>query len=162
MALPAQGHTRPQLFSGARGNLKVNGQVIAFVTDVSVNVQANVRAVHTFGAANARSVEPLSYGVNVTIGRVIPVNKPDGTAVDTSTISANFNGIEPVINQMLFAEDITVSLLDSLTDQTVADVRNCRFAGRTLTLSAQQIANERIQLVGIFDAKDNTSDGVGL
>ena len=162
MAAPLAGHTRPQLFSGARGQLKVNGQLIAFVTDVSVNVQANVRAVHTFGAPNARSVEPLSYGVNVTIGRVIPVNKPDGTAVDTSTISNNFAGIEPVINQMLFAEDITVSLLDSLTDQTVADVRNCRFSGRTLNLSAQQIANERIQLVGIFDAKDNTDDGIGL
>jgi hypothetical protein len=154
--------TRPQLFSGARGNLQVNGKTIAFVTDVSVNVQANVRAIHTFGAANARSIEPLSYGVNVTVGRVIPVSKPDGSAVDTSTISANFNGIEPVISQMLLAEDITIDLLDSLTSQTVASVRNCRFAGRTLSLSAQQIANERIQLVGIFDAKDNTSDGVGL
>lgn len=162
MAIPAGSHTRPQLFSGARGQLKVNGLLIAFVTDVSVNIQSNVRAIHTFGAANARSVEPLSYGANVTIGRVIPVNKPDGTAVNTSTVSQNFAGIEPVISQMLLAEDVTVSLLDALTNQTVAEVRNCRFAGRTLNLSAQQIANERIQLVGIFDAKDNTDDGIGL
>ncbi len=159
MAVSAQ--IRPQLFSGARGALQVNGNTIAFVTDVSINVQANVRAVHTFGAANARSVEPLSYGVNVTIGRVIPVSKPDGTAVDTSTISANF-GVEPVISQMLYAEDIQIDLIDQVTGKTVASIRDCRFAGRTLSLSAQQIANERIQLVGIFDAKDNTSDGVGL
>jgi hypothetical protein len=162
MAIPAGGHSRPQLFSGARGQLKVNGQIIAFVTDVNVNIQANVRAIHTFGAPNARSVEPLSYSANVTIGRVIPVNKPDGTAVDTSTTSAAFAGIEPVINQMLLAEDVTVSLVDSLTSTTVAEVRNCRFAGRTMNLSAQQIANERIQLVGIFDAKNNTDDGIGL
>lgn len=162
MAIPAGGHTVPQLFSGARGQLLVDGKLIAFVTDVTVNIQANVRAVHTFGAPNARSVEPLSYGASVTIGRVIPLNDPSGNPVDTSTISANFNGIEPVVNQMLLAEDIEITLQDSLTGQTVADVRNCRFAGRTLSLSAQQIASERIQLVGIFDAKDNTDDGIGL
>jgi hypothetical protein len=161
MALPSS-TTTPQLFSGARGILQVNGQTIAFITDVSVSIQANVRAVHTFGAANARSVEPLSYGCNVTIGRVIPVNTTAGAAVDTSTISPAFNGIEPVISQMLYAEDIEISLLDSITNQTVADIRNCRFSGRTLNLSAQQIANERIQLVGIYDAKDNTPDQIGF
>lgn len=160
MALPAS-NTTPQLFSGARGYLQVNGATIAFITDVSVSIQANVRAVHTFGAANARSVEPLSYGCSVTIGRVIPVNTTAGVAVDTSTISPNF-AIEPVISQMLYAEDMEISLLDSVTNQTVADIRNCRFAGRTLSLSAQQIANERIQLVGIYDAKDNTPDQIGF
>jgi hypothetical protein len=162
MAVPAGGHTRPQLFSGARGQLFVNNTLIGFVTDVSVNVQANVRAVHTFGAPNARSVEPLSYGVNVTIGTVVPVNKPDGSPVDASPISAAFGGIEPVISQMLLAEDITITLQDKLTNQTIAQVRNCRFAGDTLNLAAQQIANRRIQLVGIFDAVDNTDDGIGL
>jgi hypothetical protein len=162
MAQPTAGHTRPQLFSGARGQMKVNGKVIAFVTDVTVNVTANVRPVHTFGAPNARSVEPLSTGANVTIGRVIPVNKPDGAAVNTSAISGQFAGIEPVIAQMLQAEDITITIEDKYTQATVAEVRHCRFAGRTLSLSAQQIASERINLVGIFDAKDNTSDDVGL
>lgn len=151
---------RPQLFSGARGALRVNNVTQAFVTDVSVNVTSTVRPVHTFGASNARSVEPLSTGVSLSIGRVIPVNRADGTPVNTSDISI---GIEPIISLMLAAEDITVSLTDKLTGVTVADIKNCRFSGRSLNLSAQQIAQERIQLVGIYDAAGGqTPDGIGL
>ncbi len=151
---------QPQLFSGARGELKINGNTIAYVTDVSVNVTANVRAIHTFGAVNARSVEPLSTSVSVSIGRVIPVNKPDGSAVNTSAIAS---GIEATIAAMLTAEDISVSLHDKVRGTVVADVKNCRFAGRSLNTAAQQIANERINLVGIYDASGgNTPDQIGI
>lgn len=151
---------RPQLFSGARGELKVDGRTIAYITDVSVNITANTRAVHTFGAANARSVEPLSTGASVSIGRVFPLNRPDGSGVNTSDIA---NGIEPIISLLLAAEDITVDLMDKLTNQTVSSVRNCRFAGRNLSVSSQNIAGERIQLVGIYDAAGgNTPDQIGL
>lgn len=157
-------HTVPQLFSGARGVIQVNSLPIAFVTDVTVTITSNVRAVHTFGAPNARSIEPLSTGATVSIGRVIPINSPTGAAVDTSTIGANMANIEPIISQMLASEDVTVTLIDKLTGQTMADVRNCRFASRSLNVSAQQIANERIQLVGIFDSVGgkNISDPIGL
>lgn len=152
--------SRPQLFSGARGSLRIDGAAVAFVTDVNVNIQSNVRPVHTFGASNARSVEPLSTGVTLSIGRVIPINKANGDAVNTSDIAI---GIEPIISLMLAAEDISVSLLDRLTGVTVADVKNCRFAGRSLNLSAQQIAQERIQLIGIYDAAGGqTPDSIGL
>lgn len=151
---------KPQLFSGARGLLKINARTVAYVTDVTVNIASNVRAVHTFGAANARSVEPLSTGASVTIGRVIPMNKPDGGAVNTSNINM---GVESVISQMLKAEDITVTIMDKITDQVVSDVRNCRFAGSSLGMSAQQIAQSRINLVGIYDAAGgNTADPIGL
>lgn len=151
---------RPQLFSGARGILQINGGTLAFVTDVNVNIQANVRPIHTFGASNARSIEPLSTGVTVSLGRVIPVNTSDGTPVNTSDIAI---GVEPIISLMLSAEDIVISLLDKLTGVTIADVKNCRFAGRSLNLTAQQIAQERIQLVGIYDAAGGqTPDPIGL
>jgi len=154
------GHTRPQLFSGARGVLTIDGKPYAFITDVSVNIQANVRPVHTFGSPAARSVEPLSTGASVSIGRVYPVNDKTGAPVNTSDIAS---GIEPVISVLLAAEDITVTLKDKLTGATIADVRNCRFAGRSLSVAAQQVAQERIQLVGIFDAAGgNISDPVGL
>jgi hypothetical protein len=151
---------RPQLFSGARGELSIDGRVVAYVTDVSVNITANVRAVHTFGAANARSVEPLSTGANVSIGRVFPLNRPDGSAVNTSDIAI---GIEPIISLLLASDDITVSLIDKITNQSVASVRNCRFGGRNMTVGAQNLTNERIQLIGIYDAAGgNTPDQIGL
>jgi hypothetical protein len=154
---------KPQLLSGARGEVRANGKILAYVTDVSIDSPHSVRGVHTFGAANARSVEPLMTGpCTVSLGRVIPMNKADGTPIDASMIS---EGIEPTINQMLVAEDITIDLLDKVTGKTIASVRNCRFAGRSLGLSASQLANERITLMGIYDSgKDgqNTPDQLGF
>lgn len=155
--------TRPQLLSGARGKLKVNGKEIAFITDVSVSIQAQVRPVHTFGAANARSIEPLATGAQVSIGRVFPVSKPDGSAVDTNSVSSNMGFVEPIIALMLSSSDIEVELTDRLAGVTVANIKNCRFAGRTFNVSASQIANERINLVGIYDAAGgNTPEQIGI
>jgi hypothetical protein len=153
--------TSPQLLSGARGLLYINNlRLIAFVTNVSVNRQASVRAVHTFGSPAARSVEPLSTGVSLTIGKVIPMNTPSGGAVNTSDIAM---GIESVITDMLTASDITVTLLDQVTGQIVSDVRHCRFSGGSMNLSAQQLAQGSISLVGIYDAAGGqVADPVGL
>ncbi len=149
---------KPQLLSGARGQLRVAGRILAYVVDLSIEAPSTVRATHTFGSANARSVEPLQAGpCTVSFSRVIPVNKSDGTPVDTSAIAT---GIEPSILQMLTADDITVDLIDKITGQTYASVRNCRFAGRSLNLSASQLANERISLMGIYDAGKNGQNTV--
>ena len=153
----------PQLLSGARGVLTVIGlngsKTIAFITDVSVAVTNNVRAVHTFGAPNARSTEPLSTSCNVSIGRVVPLNRGDGSAVDSSAVAM---GIEPLLNQLVSAEDIQVQLQDSVTGATVANVLNCRFTGRTLNVSAGNLASERITLIGIYDAASGNAAQIGV
>lgn len=154
---------RPQLFSGARGKLTIVGlkgtKTIAYITEVSITVNSNVRAVHTFGAPNARSVEPLSTSCTVSINRVIPVNKPDGTAANTSAVN---NGIEPLINEMLYAEDIQVQLEDRITGVTIASIQNCRFTGRTLSVGANNVASERITLVGIYDSANGNKANIGV
>lgn len=159
----ATNQSKPQLLSGARGQLKVNGKALAYITDVSIQVSMSVRPVHTFGALNARSVEPLQAApVQVTIGRVIPVNDAAGTSVNTSAIADN---IEPIIGNMLLADDMSVDLYDKITGKTIASIRNCRFAGRSQTLSASQLASERIQLMGIYDAgptENGNSPKIGL
>jgi hypothetical protein len=148
---------KPQLLSGARGSILVGGKTIAYITDISIDSPASVRAIHTFGSVNARSVEPLQTGpVTVTLGRVIPVNDSSGNAVNTSAIAT---GIEPTIGTMLTADDITVNLQDNITGLTYASVRNCRFAGRSMSLSASQLASERITLMGIYDSGPTSSSG---
>ena len=153
----------PQLLSGARGVLKVNNNAaIAFVTNVNVNRQANVRAVHTFGSPAARSVEPLSTGVSLNVGKVIPMNSTTGGSIADRTSDIGI-GVEAVISQMLTADDITITLMDSVTDQTVSDVRHCRFAGSSLNLSAQQLAQGSFSMVGLYDqAGGQVADPVGL
>lgn len=153
---------KPQLLSGARGQLKVNGKVLAMVTDVSIDAPASVRAIHTFGALHARSVEPLQAGpCSVSIGRVIPMNDSKGAAVDYSAIAS---GLESTISAMLTADDIEIELFDKLSQKSYAVVKNCRFAGRSVSVSAGNLASERISLMGIYDsASNNTVDGtIGL
>ena len=154
---------KPQLLSGARGEIKVNGKTLAYVTDISIDSPASVRAVHTFGSANARSVEPMQTGpTSITLGRVIPMNKSDGTVVNSSAIA---EGIEPTIIAMLTSDDLQVDLIDKVTGATYASIQNCRFAGRQLGLSASQLANERISLMGIYDAGrggQNTPTQIGF
>jgi hypothetical protein len=151
---------KPQLLSGARGKLKIGTKALAYITDVSISYSVNVRPVHTFGALNARSVEPLQAGpVQVTIGRLIPVNNAGGTPTDTSSIA---EGIESVINYMLIADDITVTLEDRITGQTIASINNCRFAGSSKSMSASQLATERIQLMGIYDSAGGNTATTGI
>jgi hypothetical protein len=158
---------KPQLLSGARGQVSIAGKVLAYITDVNIDVPASVRPVHTFGAPNARSVEPLQAGpCSVSIGRVIPVNDSNGKAVDSSWINA---GVEPTVAAMMGSDDITVELIDKVTGVTYASIKNCRFAGRSMSMSASQLATERIQLMGIYDAgrltngaPTNTPSGLGF
>lgn len=155
---------KPQLLSGARGQIKINnGTALAYVTDVSIQYSVSVRPVHTFGSINARSIEPLQTApVQITIGRVIPINAADGSAKDTSNFAS---GIEPIINQMLKADDISVDLVDKITNKTIASIKNCRFAGSSKSIAASQLATERIQLMGIYDAgtdSQNVPHNIGI
>lgn len=144
---------RPQLFSGTRAKLVIAGKPLGFITDISVNVDANVRGVHTLGAPNARSVEPLSIACSASFSRVIPVGQP-GAAIDSSMIAM---GIEPLIGQLTTASDITLLLTDDVTGNVVASINNCRFAGRSMNASAGQIATERVNLVGIYENGNGNS-----
>lgn len=150
----------PQLMSGARGLLLAGGVPLATVVNCNVNVNDSVRAPHTFGAYNARSVEPLSTNCSVQIGTVIPVSDPTGKATDQSAIAL---GIEPVITAMATAEDITIELQDKVTGATISNVKNCRFANRTMNLAAQSLGNSNWSLVGIYDAvSGNSPDQIGF
>ena len=155
---------KPQLFSGTRAKLTITGskgdKILYFVTDISINVNNNVRPVHTFGAPNARSVEPLSTSCSASFSRVIPVNKPDGSAINTSLVEI---GIEPLIASMTSSDDMSILLEDNVTGKIVASIKNCRFTGRTLSAGAGNIATERVNLVGIYDAANgNAPVGLGM
>jgi hypothetical protein len=153
----------PQLLSGARGTLTIIGsagaKTLGFITDMSITITNNVRAVHTFGAPNARSTEPLSTSCSVSFGRVVPVNSPTGQNVDSSMVAM---GIEPLISEITTAEDVQVQLNDSVTGASIGNLLNCRFTGRTLSVAAGGVASERVNMIGIYDAASNNSAVVGV
>lgn len=159
----------PQLLSGARGLIQrlntATGQfeTVAFATDISVNVRQSTRQTYVVGRMNAAANDSLSYDVDVSIGRVVPVNAADAAFDATANppqpqvqaraqqATAVGLGLEPLINTFVSSEDITIALQDKVTGQYISAVRGCRFAGRSLGTNAGDVASERLQFIGIYD-----------
>lgn len=167
----------PQLLSGARGLIKNGAVTLAIATDITVNVRHNVRPTYVIGDMNAAAIDSLAYDVDVSVGRVIPVNaknadsdkgKVTGTNAEISSIGLR---LEAILAKIISASDINIVLQDRVTSAIIASVKGCRFSGRTQSMNANDIANERINFIGIYDAgysatggpSDNSAtDGYGL
>jgi len=167
----ANSQMKPQLFSGARGAIYIKDQTtpVAFVTDISVSVQANVRPTYVIGSLNPVGLEPLSEDVNVSIGRIIPINSSNAKTVVSPAFEASKDkftaidyGHEERMNAILTADSIDIAIMDKVTQKTIAFIRYCRFAGRTTSMSMGDIANERYQFVGIYDSANNSSEDVNF
>jgi hypothetical protein len=171
--------SRPQLLSGARGLIKNGATVLAVATDITVNTRHNVRPTYVVGDMNAAAIDTLSYDVDVSVGRVIPINAagadanpPAGTvAPRATTITAIELSLETVIALMTSATDLNIVLEDRVTGATIASVRGCRFSGRTESMNATDVATERLNFTGIYNSgysapggtPDNAAtDGYGL
>lgn len=170
--------TRPQLFSGVRGQFVftkpdgVTKVTFAFATDVSVTVRHAVRPSYVLGDMNAIAIDSLSYDVDVSIGRLVPINSSDptkatlktGTATNPvapgeinagagyGTPTAIEAGLEVSIASILTTNSVDLDIIDRTTGKTIAAIKECRFAGRSSSLSAQDILQERLNFVGIYDA----------
>lgn len=155
----------PQLISGARGIIgRVDlstGEIspLAFATDITVNIRQGVRQTYVVGRMNPGAIDSLTYDVDVSVGRVVPVNAADANAnaegeVESreETATAIGLGFEPLITAFTSAEDLSIALQDKVTGQFISSVRNCRFAGRTIGTNANDIAQERMNFIGIYDS----------
>jgi hypothetical protein len=149
----------PMLASGARGKLVINGKPVAFITNVNVSRNDIVRVPHCFGSYHGKSTEPLSYSVAVSIGTVIPINDQDGKAVNSSAAAT---GVAPLLQSMATSEDVSVELIDKPTGATLKAVKNCRFTGEQMGLSAQQLGNRNWSLVGLYSTDDGAPDQLGF
>lgn len=163
----------PQLLSGARGLIQrlnvATGEfeTIAFATDINVNERQAVRPTYVVGRMNAAAIDSLTYDVDVSIGRVIPVNAADAAANANATYpqpqvegrpagaTALSVGLEPIISTFVASEDLTIALQDKVTGSYISAIRNCRFAGRSLGTNANDIATERLNFIGIYDTGVN-------
>jgi len=165
----------PQLLSGARGLIQVldtsTGQfnTIAFATDITINTRQGVRQTFVVGRMNAGSIDSLTYDVDILIGRVVPVNTQGEGAVDEGaarpdTATALGIGLEPLIATFVASEDISIAIQDKVTSQYTSSIRNCRFSGRSLGTNANNIAQERINFIGIYDtgySDENAASSLG-
>jgi hypothetical protein len=150
---------KPQLFSGARGKVTFKSpsgemKILGFITDVSVSENEGLRPSFVVGSMGPVTIEPLSYDVSVSVGRIMPINKPDGSPMDKYT--AIDHEFEASINAILALESCEIILedknpADPTNPKIIAAIKYCRFAGRSQSLSSGDVASERYNFVGIYD-----------
>lgn len=150
---------KPQLFSGARGLIQygsgTNPKTLAIATDISVSTRNNLRPSYVVGSMNPISIEPLSIDVDCSIGRLIPVNEPttSGTEANKAAMkntTAIDLDLEEKIVDILKSETIDIIISDRTTGTIVAVVKEARFTGRSSSLSSGDVAQERLNFVGIY------------
>jgi len=155
---------KPQLFSGARGQIEFTDktgakQILAFVTDVSISTNDNLRPTYTIGDVNPRTIEPLSEDASASIGRIIPINKaeaqPGAAAQPLDKTTAIDHGIEEAIANILSADHVEITIFDKNPSDgslaVVGSLKFARFAGRSFSSSATDLATERYNFVGLWD-----------
>jgi hypothetical protein len=177
----------PQLLSGARGVIQKSNpttgalETICYATDINVNVRVGVRTSYVMGRMNGAANDSLSYDVDVSLGRVIPMQSSDGSAPGTPWVPPTANGqkgmteaptavasgLEPIIKLITSTPDLTIALFDQVTGQYVNSVIGCRFAGRTEGTNAGDVGSERLNYVGLYDAgyastENSATTGYGL
>lgn len=167
-------------------------RVLAVALDISVNVRESVRETYVMGELNPVALDPVAIDVDCSVGRVVPVNRLDaaaGTAPNnlagdaagdaanpkaqqtargdkTSAASALQLGMEETIDRILTHDTIDIEIKDKISGKTIAYVKEARFAGRTLSTGAGDVASERLNFVGIYDAgydsENSATSGYGL
>lgn len=151
---------KPQLFSGARGQIEftpAGGQpvVLAFVTDVSISTNDNIRPSFVIGSVGPRTLEPLSEDATASIGRIIPLNDTAGAAL--AKMDAIENQIETTFADVLKADHVTITIYDKNPSSTtnapkvLGSLKYARFAGKSIASSATDLATERYNFIGIWD-----------
>jgi hypothetical protein len=141
---------------------------------------------------NGAAHDPLSIDVDISIGRVIPVNPHDAVSngspvppgpsmskypswippvganqtAATQGPTALESGLESVISKMTTDDDFTLAIFDVTSNQYVSSVHHCRYAGGSLTLNSGDVGNESLNYVGIYDAgnagENSANVGYGL
>ena len=139
--------------------------MLAFATDITVNIRHTVRPSYVVGEMNAKFIDSLMYDVDASVGRLIPVSR-DGAPIDTSAhaleVEARTGGQhetgqpDQYLDDLIFTGELNIMLQDRITGKFIANVKGCRFSGRTLNTTSNDVANERLNFIGIYDAGDET------
>jgi len=156
---------KPQLFSGARGVIKYGKgttfKTLAIAVDISVNTREQLRPTYVVGRIEPISIEPIGIDVDCSIGRIIPVNAFNALATgdelaaeSTSRVTAIDISLEEKIADILTADSLTIEIYDSKAtggDNVISSIKDARFTGRSVSLNSSDVAQERLNFVGIYD-----------
>jgi hypothetical protein len=126
------------VFSGARARFKIDGQVVGFAGGVSGSESVDYEPVDVLDLLEVREFVPVAYRATLSaqIFRVIGQ-------------SLKALGIFPVEEAILTTGDLTCTVEDRLTGNTMAQFEGCKAQEHSFDISARGIVSENVNFVTI-------------
>lgn len=128
----------PNVFSGARARFKVDGNVVGFAGGVSGTESIDYEPVDVLDLLEVREFVPVAYRatLNAQIFRVIGK-------------SLKALGILPTEENILTSGDLTCTVEDRLTGNTMAQFEACKCQEHAFDITARGIVSENVTFVTI-------------
>ena len=129
-----------QVFSGARARFKIDGNIVGFAGGVSGSESVDYEPIDVLDLLEVREFVPVAYRATLSaqIFRVI------GNSLKQA-------GIFPAENDtaILAAEDLTCSVEDKQTGDTMAQFEKCKAQEHTFDITARGIVSENVTFVTV-------------
>lgn len=126
------------VFSGARARFKVDGNIVGFAAGVSGSESIDYEPVDVLDLLEVREFVPVAYRATLSaqIFRVI------GSSLKGI-------GIFPIEENIITSGDLTCTVEDKITGNTMAQFENCRAQEHTFDVTARGIVSENVTFVTI-------------
>jgi hypothetical protein len=126
------------VFSGARSRFKVDGNIVGWAGGVSGSESIDYEPVDVLDMLEVREFVPVAYRatLNATIFRLIGQ-------------SLKAMGIFPVEENILTSGDLTCTVEDKLTGNTMSQFESCKAQEHSFDITARGITSENVTFVTI-------------
>ena len=140
----------PKIMTGARGILKINGQVIAYASNVSWTRITAYQTINVLGMYSTARFEPTGYDCTVNCS-IFRFTKEGGQGNSPERL-----GIRPTLQTLISSPDITIEVIDRKTNETVLLVKRARCTQDSGGIDARGIYTINCNFVGVW-AEDSDS-----
>lgn len=128
----------PNVFSGARARFKVNGQIVGFAAGVSGSESVDYEPVDVLDLLEVKEFVPVAYRATLSAQVFRVIGK-----------SLKALGIFPKEEDILTSGDLTCTIEDRLTGETMAQFEECKAQEHTFDVTARGIVSENVNFVTI-------------
>lgn len=127
-----------QVFSGARSRFKIDGAIVGFAGGVSGSESIDYEPVDVLNLLEVKEFVPVAYRATLSAQIFRLVGN-----------SLKAQGIFPTEENILTSGDLTCTIEDRLTGNTIAQFEECKAQEHTFDITARGIVSENVTFVTI-------------
>jgi len=125
-------------FSGARARFKIDGSIVGFAAGVSGSESVDFEPVDVLDLLEVREFVPVAYRATLSAQIFRVIGK-----------SLKALGIMPKEDNILTSGDLTCTIEDKLTGETMAQFEACKAQEHAFDVTARGIVSENVTFVTI-------------